>query len=67
MCVYADLLERLQGIAPETLSVVTGDGIAHPHLLADYAAYYRAAKERFEARCASIGDGRTTTCHSWPA
>jgi predicted RecB family nuclease len=49
MCVYADLLERLQGAAPETLSVVTGDGIAHPHLLADYAAYYRAAKERFEA------------------
>ena len=49
MCVYADLLERLQGSPPETLSVVTGDGLAHPHLLADYAAYYRAAKERFEA------------------
>jgi predicted RecB family nuclease len=49
MCVYADLLERLQGVPPETLSVVTGDGIAHPHLLADYAAYYRAAKARFEA------------------
>jgi predicted RecB family nuclease len=54
MCVYADLLERLQGSPPETLSVVTGDGIAHPHLLADYAAYYRAAKERFEA---AIFDG----------
>jgi predicted RecB family nuclease len=50
MCVYADLLERLQGVAPETVSVVTGDGVAHPHRLADYAAYYRAAKRRFEAR-----------------
>jgi uncharacterized protein len=50
MCVYADLLERLQGIPPETVSVVTGDRAAHDHRLADYAAYYRAAKRRFEAR-----------------
>ena len=50
MCVYADLLERLQGIPPETLSVVTGDREAHEHRLADYAAYYRAAKRRFEER-----------------
>ncbi|HXG40202.1 MAG TPA: TM0106 family RecB-like putative nuclease, partial [Candidatus Limnocylindrales bacterium] len=50
MCVYADLLARVQGIPPETVSVVTGDGSAHPHRLADYAAYYRAAKARFEAR-----------------
>ncbi|MEK6719997.1 MAG: TM0106 family RecB-like putative nuclease [Chloroflexota bacterium] len=53
MCVYADLLERLQGIAPETVSVVTGDGVAHPHRLDDYAAYYRAAKTRFEERVAA--------------
>jgi predicted RecB family nuclease len=50
MCVYADLLQRRQGIPPETVSVVTGDGVAHPHRLADYAAYYRAAKARFEER-----------------
>jgi uncharacterized protein len=50
MCVYADLLERLQGIPPETISVVTGDGTPNPHRLADYAAYYRAAKARFEER-----------------
>ncbi len=53
MCVYADLLERLQGVPPETVSVVTGDGVAHPHRLEDYAAYYRAAKTRFEARLAA--------------
>ncbi|MCI0345745.1 MAG: TM0106 family RecB-like putative nuclease, partial [Chloroflexi bacterium] len=50
MCVYADLLEQLQGIPPETVSVVTGDGVLRPHRLADYAAYYRAAKVRFEDR-----------------
>jgi uncharacterized protein len=50
MCVYADLLERLQGVKPETVYVVTGDGVEHPHRLADYAAYYRYAKARFEQR-----------------
>ncbi len=50
MCVYADLLQRLQGVPPETISVVTGDRESHEHRLDDYAAYYRAAKARFEAR-----------------
>lgn len=50
MCVYADLLERLQGDPPETVSVVTGDRETHDHRLADYAAYHRAARRRFEAR-----------------
>ena len=50
MCVYADLLERLQGIKPETVYVVTGDGVEHGHRLQDYAAYYRHARSRFEAR-----------------
>jgi len=50
MCVYADLLARLQGVRPETVYVVTGDGVEHPHRLEDYAAYYRHAKARFEAR-----------------
>ena len=31
MCVYADLLEGLQGIAPEWLYVITGDRVRHPH------------------------------------
>ena len=60
MCVYADQLERLQGIPPETVSVVTGDGIAHPHRLADYAAYFRAARSRFEARVFGDGEPRVT-------
>jgi uncharacterized protein len=42
MCVYSDRLEQLQGVAPEAMYVVTGDGKRHPHRLADYAAYYRS-------------------------
>ena len=30
--------------------MVTGDRESHPHRLADYAAYYRSAKRRFEER-----------------
>ncbi|MGZ8475382.1 MAG: TM0106 family RecB-like putative nuclease [Candidatus Limnocylindria bacterium] len=50
MCVYADLLARLQGVPPEKVWVVTGDGVEHPHRLSDYAAYFRYAKDRFERR-----------------
>ena len=50
MCVYADLLARLQGTPPETVYVVTGDGEEHPHRLADYSAYFRYARGRFEQR-----------------
>ena len=31
MCVYADLLAAVQGIAPEWLYVITGDGVRHPY------------------------------------
>jgi predicted RecB family nuclease len=55
MCVYADRLEQLQGVAPETMYVVTGDGVRHPHRIADYAAYYRRVKASFETRV--FGDG----------
>ncbi len=50
MCVYADLLERVQGVPPETLTVVTGDGNLHDHRYADFAAFHRLVKGRFEER-----------------
>jgi uncharacterized protein len=56
MCVYGDLLAQVQGIPPETIAVVTGDRSAHVHQLADYAAYYRAAKARFEKRIDPAAD-----------
>ena len=41
MCVYADLLEGLQGIAPEWLYVITGDACGTPSERSDFAAYFR--------------------------
>jgi len=64
MCVYAAQLERLQGIPPETVSVVTGDGVARPHRLADYAAYFRSARRRFESRV--FGDEVVTATYPEP-
>jgi predicted RecB family nuclease len=60
MCVYADLLEKLQGIPPETVFVVTGDGVEHPHRLNDYAAYFRFARRRFEERVLGGSTGADT-------
>lgn len=50
MCVYAALLEGLQGIAPQWLHVITGDGARHPYRTADYAAYFRHVRARFDDR-----------------
>ncbi|MEO8229081.1 MAG: TM0106 family RecB-like putative nuclease [Chloroflexota bacterium] len=55
MCVYADRLTQLQGVAPREIVVVTGDGAEHRERLADYMAFFRSAKARFEARV--FGDG----------
>jgi len=46
MATYADRLETLQGVAPEHLYVVTGDGQQHPWRLVDVAAYARRARAR---------------------
>ncbi len=62
MCVYADLLERVQGVPPETLTVVTGDGSAHDHRYADFAAFHRLVKRRFEERVF----GSATTAPTYP-
>ncbi|MGH9166123.1 MAG: TM0106 family RecB-like putative nuclease, partial [Acidimicrobiales bacterium] len=48
LCSYADHLTRLQGVAPQSIHVVTGDGRWAGMALADFAAYYRVAKGRAE-------------------
>ena len=50
MCVYAALLEAAQGIAPEWLTVVTGDRESHRHRTEDFSAYFRYVRRRFEDR-----------------
>ncbi|HEX5827066.1 MAG TPA: TM0106 family RecB-like putative nuclease, partial [Candidatus Limnocylindrales bacterium] len=66
MCVYADQLERLQGIPPETISVVTGDREAHTHRLDDYYAYFRSAKRRFEERVFETPEGAAKETYPEP-
>jgi uncharacterized protein len=46
MAVYAERLEHLQGVAPERLHVVTGDGESRPWRLVDVAAYARHVRGR---------------------
>ena len=60
MCVYADRLTQLQGVAPREIVVVTGDGAEHRERLADYTAFFRAAKARFEARVFDEGPALET-------
>jgi uncharacterized protein len=50
LCVYASLLEAVQGVAPEWLTVITGDRREHRHRAAEFTAYFRNVRERFEAR-----------------
>lgn len=49
MCVYADLLEQVQGVPPPTLEVALGGSARQVDRFrtADYTAYYRALKARF--------------------
>ncbi|PYQ20798.1 MAG: nuclease [Acidobacteria bacterium] len=53
LCLYADQLRRLQGVAPEHIHVVTGDGRTHELRLDDYAAYFRRVRCRFEEAVAA--------------
>ena len=49
LCAYAEQVARLQGVWPEALVVITGDGAHHRHRSADVAAYHRLVKARFES------------------
>ena len=62
MCVYASLLEGLQGIEPEWLYVITGDGQKHAYRTADFSAYFRHVRARFDSRIGGgISYGRAET------
>lgn len=50
LCVYAEQITRLQGLVPERIAIVTGDGTLHWHRFEDYSAYYRAVKRALETR-----------------
>jgi uncharacterized protein len=46
---YADLLAQIQGIAPEYVYIVLGDGQQQQFFLSDYRYYYLTLKQRFLA------------------
>jgi uncharacterized protein len=46
MATYAERLATLQGVPPEFLTVVTGDGVERPWRLVDVASYARRARGR---------------------
>ncbi len=46
MATYAERLAVLQGVHPQFLTVVTGDGVERPWRLADVASYARRARSR---------------------
>ena len=48
MASYAHHLERIQGVAPAQLVVVTGDGAEHGWRLVDVESYARRTRERLE-------------------
>ncbi len=55
MCAYSEQVERLQGLAPRLMHVITGDKALHAFRVADYAAYYRSLKTRYLAFVADPG------------
>lgn len=49
MCIYSDILAREQGVAPETMHVVLGDGSITSVRVDAVIHYFRFARERFLA------------------
>src|SRR5438132_2272502 len=47
-CVYAEQVAAVQGVEPEHIRLILGDGSEEELRLKDYAAYYRSVKRRFE-------------------
>jgi uncharacterized protein len=49
LCVYTGLLAEAQGSEPQSMVLILGDGREEAFRFADFAAYYRIARRRFEA------------------
>ncbi|MBV9101300.1 MAG: TM0106 family RecB-like putative nuclease [Candidatus Dormibacteraeota bacterium] len=54
---YSRHVTRIQGVRPERMWVLLGDGSEQPHLVDDYAAYHASVRARF---LESIASGRAT-------
>src|SRR5437773_438562 len=47
-CVYAEQVAGVQGVEPEHITLILGDGTEERLRLKDYGAYYRSVKRQFE-------------------
>jgi uncharacterized protein len=62
-CVYSEQVAAVQGVEPEHITLILGDGTEEELRLKDYAAYYRSVKRQFEetvfkSPAPVSGDGR---------
>ena len=48
LCVYSDLLEGLQGLLPDSMHLLLGDGSEKSYRVDDFYYYYTLARRRFE-------------------
>jgi predicted RecB family nuclease len=61
LCYYAEQVERLQGRLPASIHVEAGTGARHSFATADFMAYYRRVRARFEAAMAE-----PVATYPWP-
>ena len=61
LCFYSELVEAIQGRAPEWMHVVLGTRESQAFRVAEFAAYYRSVKRRFEAEILGGGRAEATT------
>lgn len=46
MACYSEQIARLQGVSPEEMTVISGDGVRHRFLVSEVGSYVRFAKQR---------------------
>ena len=59
LCVYSDLLEHYQGVAPQFFSIILGKGDEQHFQFSDFAQYYMTLKRQFEAYVATSHESLT--------
>lgn len=62
LVLYSDLLEQIQGLAPERAHVVLGSGDRFTFRLTEYAAYARGARGRLEEFVSNPSETRPIPC-----
>jgi uncharacterized protein len=58
LCFYSELLAAVQGVEPEHIHVILGDGEEHSFRLAEFSAYFRHIRDAF---LAALSDGLPDT------